>query len=98
MATEQIDRKIHEPVRLAIMTVLSAAEWTDFPSMVTKLQLTRGNLSSHVARLSRAGYVEVRKRIIAGVSHTDYRLTKVGRKALKGYWAAMESIRKLGHA
>ena len=95
---KHIDREIHEPARLGIMTLLSAAEWTDFPSICLTLHLTRGNLSSHTARLERRGYVQVNKRIIGRVLHTQYRLTKTGRKALRDYWSALDAIRKLGQA
>ena len=93
-----IDRKIHEPARLAIMTLLSAAEWTDFASICLILRLTRGNLSSHISRLERCGYVQVKKSIVGRTPHTDYRLTKSGGKALNDYWSAIDSIRKLGKA
>jgi DNA-binding MarR family transcriptional regulator len=94
----RIDREIHEPARLGIMTLLSAAEWADFPSLLLTLRLTGGNLSSHVARLERRGYVEVKKEVVGKILHTQYRLTKAGRKALRAYWSALDAIRRLGRA
>jgi len=84
---------IHEPARLRIMMALSGVRWADFPSLCRLLGLTRGNLSVHVARLERAGYVQVRKSIVARMPHTQYRLTPKGRKALREYWAALDEIR-----
>lgn len=90
-----IDRIIHEPARLQIMTVLSGVAWADFPSLCRVLGLTRGNLSAHCRRLERAGYVQVKKSIIGRIPHTQYRLTAKGRRVLKEYWAAMDRIRQL---
>ena len=92
--TLRIDPVIHEPARLRIMTALSAVQWADFPSLCRLLGLTRGNLSAHVTRLERGGYLQVRKSIIGRMPHTQYRLTPRGRQALKGYWAAIDEIRE----
>jgi DNA-binding MarR family transcriptional regulator len=89
----RIDRVIHEPARLQIMTVLSGVDWADFPSLCRDLRLTRGNLSAHCGRLEQAGYVQVKKSIIGRIPHTQYRLTAKGRKVLKEYWADMDQIR-----
>ena len=78
------------------MTALSGVAWADFPSLCHLLGLTRGNLSAHVARLERRGYVRVRKSILGRMPHTQYRLTPRGRRALQEYWAALDEIRALG--
>jgi DNA-binding MarR family transcriptional regulator len=90
-----IDREVHEPARLQIMTLLSGVDWADFPSLCRDLRLTRGNLSAHCSRLERTGYIHVRKSIIGRIPHTQYRLTPKGRKVLREYWAAMDRIRRL---
>ena len=94
--TSHIDPAIHEPARLRIMTALSAVQWADFPSLCRVLGLTRGNLSAHVTRLERGGYVQVKKSILGRMPHTQYRLTPRGRQALKEYWAAIDEIRASG--
>jgi DNA-binding MarR family transcriptional regulator len=83
---------------LKIVTALWGVKWADFCSLCRMLGLTRGNLSAHIARLERDGYVQVEKSIIGRMPHTQYRLTRHGRKALKEYWAAMDEIRALGQA
>ncbi len=88
-----LDRVIHEPVRLRIMAILSGVDVADFKFMLTTLGLSKGNLSSHVDRLESAGYVRVKKGFNGKVTHTDYCLTKKGRSALAAYWAALEKIR-----
>ena len=88
-----LDRVIHEPVRLRIMAILSGVDLADFKFMLTTLGLSKGNLSSHVDKLERAGYVRVSNGFNGKVTHTEYGLTKRGQKALAGYWAALEEIR-----
>jgi DNA-binding MarR family transcriptional regulator len=78
------------------MTALSGVLWADFPSLCRLLGLTRGNLSVHIARLERAGYVQVKKSIMGRMPHTQYRLTPKGRRALQEYWAALDEIRASG--
>jgi DNA-binding MarR family transcriptional regulator len=90
-----IDRVIHEPARLRIMTVLSGLVWADFPSLCRMLELTRGNLSTHCSRLEQTGYIQVKKSIIGRIPHTQYRLTAKGRRVLKDYWTAIDKIRQL---
>jgi DNA-binding transcriptional ArsR family regulator len=91
-----LDRVIHEPVRLRIAMVLSGLEEADFNFLLSALELSRGNLSSHMAKLEEAGYVEIDKRFEGKLPRTTYRLTASGREALEHYWAGLEEIRRLG--
>ena len=88
-----IDRVIHEPVRLQILSILTGVDLADFKFFLSTLGLSRGNLSSHVDKLQRAGYVEVQKSFNGKIPHTNYRLTDGGRKALADYWTALDQIR-----
>lgn len=81
----EVDRLVHEPARLAILTVLAAAEEVQFTFLEQVLGLTRGNLSSHVSKLEDAGYVTVTKAFEARTPVTRYRITPRGRKALEEY-------------
>jgi DNA-binding MarR family transcriptional regulator len=89
----QLDRIIHEPVRLRIMSILSGVDRADFKFMITALGLSKGNLSSHVDKLEKAGYVEVQKGYNGKIPHTEYGLTDTGRSALTNHWAALDAIR-----
>lgn len=89
----ELDRVIHEPVRLRIMAILSGVDRADFKFMLSTLGLSKGNLACHVDKLERAGYVEVRKSFNGKLPHTEYRLTDTGRIALADYWAALDVIR-----
>jgi DNA-binding PadR family transcriptional regulator len=88
-----LDRTIHEPARLRILTILSAADSVSYNFLRTTLGLTNGNLGSHLDRLQNAGYIEVRKTFQGRMPHTDYTLTPRGRDALADYWAALDAIR-----
>ena len=88
-----LDRVIHEPARLRILMILSGVDLVDFRFLLSTLGLTRGNLSSHMDRLERTGYVKVRKSFNGKIPHTDYHLTALGQKALADYWAALDQIR-----
>lgn len=81
----EVDRLVHEPARLAILTVLAAAEEVQFTLLEQVLGLTRGNLSSHVSRLEDAGYLTVTKAFEQRTPVTRYRITARGRKALETY-------------
>jgi DNA-binding transcriptional ArsR family regulator len=84
-----VDRLVHEPARLAILTVLANAEEVQFKFLEEALGLTRGNLSSHVSKLEEAGYLTVAKSFEEKIPVTRYRITARGRKALEGYRTAM---------
>lgn len=87
-----LDRVIHEPARLAIMTVLCAAEEADFLYLQRECGLTQGNLSSHLARLEEAGYVKIEKTFKGKYPLTICRLLRSGRTAFEGYMQKMRAI------
>lgn len=92
---KDLDRTIHEPARLRILMILSGVDVADFSFLLETLGLTKGNLSSHMDKLEKAGYVEVIKSFQGKMPHTDFRLTDEGRNALKAYWAEIDAIRKM---
>jgi DNA-binding MarR family transcriptional regulator len=93
---ENLDLIIHEPARLRIMMVLSSVDKVDFNFLLSILEMTKGNLSSHIAHLEKAGYVNVLKSFNGKIPHTSYHLTENGRTALLKYWNTLDKIRKLG--
>lgn len=90
-----LDRTIHEPARLRILMILSGVDAADFSFLLETLGLTKGNLSSHMDKLEKAGYVEVIKSFQGKLPHTDFSLTDAGRQALAAYWADLDAIRKM---
>jgi len=89
----EIDRVIHEPARLAIVTVLSSCEEADFLFLERATKLSRGNLSVQLTRLEDAGVVEIDKRIEHKRTLTTAKLTDQGRHTLNAYWDSMRAWR-----
>ena len=88
----ELDRVIHERVRLAIVSALASAESLTFNELKELLDVTDGNLSVHARRLEEAGLVTCEKSFVERVPRTEYRLTATGRKALNRYLDHMESL------
>lgn len=88
----EIDKIIHEPARLQIMTHLYVVEEADFLFLMRKTGLTWGNLSSHMTKLENAGYIEVKKEFLDKKPHTVLKLTPVGRTAFEEYRSIIESV------
>lgn len=84
-ALADLDRLIHEPARLLIVTILAAVESADFLFLQRESGLTKGNLSAHLTRLEEAGYVKIQKTFKGKLPLTICSLTKTGRKALDEY-------------
>ena len=89
-----LDRRVHDPARLSILTALSACERADFLFLQRITGLTKGNLSSHLSKLEEAGLVETEKRFVNKKTQTLIRLTGEGRGAIEDYWREMEQVRK----
>lgn len=87
-----LDRIIHEPARLMIMTILYAIEEADFLYLQRECGLTQGNLSSHLSRLEDAGYVEIRKTFKGKYPLTICGLTRKGREAFQEYAQKMRVV------
>jgi DNA-binding transcriptional ArsR family regulator len=81
----ELDRLVHEPARLAILTILAAAEEVEFRFLEETTGLTKGNLSSHLSKLETGAYVTVKKRFEGKIPATSLRITREGRRALDGY-------------
>ncbi|MDJ0496405.1 MAG: transcriptional regulator [Acidimicrobiia bacterium] len=83
--TTTVDRLIHEPARLAIMTNLFVVESANATYLLQQTGLTWGNLGSHLIKLEEAGYVDVVKGYNGRKPETTVSLTDKGRDALLGY-------------
>ena len=98
-----LDRLIHEPARLAILTALSSIRSADFLFLQHLTGLTGGNLSAHLAKLSEAGLVEIDKQFVERSSpggaiklrpNTQARITPIGRQAIDAHWQKLEELRR----
>jgi len=87
-----LDRLIHERMRLGIVSALAVNDHLSFNELKRLLKTTDGNLSVHARKLEEAGYVGCEKYFEGRVPRTDYRLTNPGRRALERYLDHMEAI------
>ena len=94
----ELDRLIHERLRLGIISALAVNERLTFNDLKRLLQTTDGNLSVHARKLEDAQYIGCEKRFEERVPRTEYHLTAAGRRALEKYLAHMESIIKAARA
>ena len=90
----ELDRLIHERLRLGIISALAVNEQLTFNELKRLLQTTDGNLSVHARKLEDAQYVSCEKTFDGRIPRTEYRLTATGRRALEKYLAHMEAIIK----
>jgi DNA-binding HxlR family transcriptional regulator len=88
----ELDRLIHERMRLAIVSSLAVSESLSFNELKRLLETTDGNLSVHARKLEEAGYITCSKSFEGRVPRTDYRLTTTGRHALERYLSHMEAL------
>jgi len=87
-----IDKLLHEPARLKIMTHLYVIESADFLFMMRQTGLTFGNLSAHMSKLEGAGYLKIIKEFIGRKPHTMLKLTEKGKQAFDKYRKQMKSF------
>jgi DNA-binding MarR family transcriptional regulator len=88
----ELDRLIHERVRLGIVSALAVNPSLSFNELKDMLGLTDGNLSVHARKLEEAGYVDCSKSFEGRMPRTEFRLTDEGRRALLAYLNHMESL------
>lgn len=88
----EIDKVIHEPARLQIMTQLYVVDEADFIYIMRQTGLTWGNLSSHMTKLEDAGYIEVQKEFQDKKPHTILKMTTSGRTAFQKYRTMLDKV------
>jgi DNA-binding transcriptional ArsR family regulator len=87
-----VDRLVHEPARLAILTVLSGAEWAEFGFLETVCRLSKGNLSSHLGKLEAGGLVRIEKSFRGRKPLTRVAITREGQEALVRYRGQLAAL------
>lgn len=93
-AAPNLDRVIHERLRLGIISALAANESLTFRDLKSLMNTTDGNLSVHARKLEEAGYISCSKYFEGRLPRTEYKLTAAGRNALQNYLNHMESLIK----
>ncbi len=95
---DKIDDLLASKYRLAIVALLSGGDEIDFTYFKTELDITDGNLSSHMAKLETGGYVMVHKRIEGKKPKTSYRITDTGLERYEAYLNEITRLLKGGEA
>lgn len=90
--TSELDRLIHERLRLGIISALAVNEALSFMELKTLLNTTDGNLSVHARKLEEADYIRCTKTFEGRIPKTTWRITPAGRKALQKYLNHMEAL------
>lgn len=89
-----LNRLIHEPARLSILTILASCQSADYLFLQRLTGLTGGNLSSHLAKLEEGGLIELEKRFVDKRPNTLVQITEKGRAAITHHWEQLENLRK----
>lgn len=89
-----LDRLVHEPARMAILTALAACQSADYLFLQRLTGLTGGNLSSHLAKLEEGGLIQFEKRFVDKRPNTLVQITEKGRSAIDQHWQQLEHLRK----
>ncbi len=87
-----LDRLIHERMRLGIVSALAANRSLTFNELKKLLKTTDGNLSVHARKLEEAGYISCNKSFEGRLPKTEYRITESGRRAFEKYLNHMEAL------
>lgn len=88
----KLNNIIHSRIRLAVMTILISAEKAEFTLLKQKIGTTDGNLSSHLSKLEKAGYIDVKKSFVDKKPISTYSLTNKGREAFEKYIDLLEKF------
>ncbi|MGN6541058.1 MAG: winged helix-turn-helix domain-containing protein [Ginsengibacter sp.] len=91
---ESLNKEFESRIRLGIMSVLLVNDWIDFREMKEMLNITDGNLASHISALEKSGYVEIKKEFVGKKPKTSYRVTQSGRVAFNEHLNALEKLLK----
>jgi DNA-binding MarR family transcriptional regulator len=88
----ELDRLIHERLRLGIVSALAVNDSLSFSDLKKLMNTTDGNLSVHARKLEEADYIACTKSFEGRMPKTEYRLTAIGRRALERYLDHMEAL------
>lgn len=88
----KLNKAFDSRIRLGVMSVLLVSDWVEFSTLKETLDLTDGNLASHIAALEKLEYVQVRKQFVGKKPNTSYAVTQAGRKAFNEHLDALEGM------
>ncbi len=88
----ELNKAFESRVRLGVMSILMVNEWVDFNTIKEMLEVTDGNIASHITALEKLKYIEVKKQFIGKKPNTSYAVTSQGRKAFAEHLDALEKL------
>jgi DNA-binding MarR family transcriptional regulator len=91
---EDLNKAFESRIRLGIMSILMVNSWVDFGTMKEMLNITDGNLASHISALEKMEFVQVKKQFVGKKPNTSYGITKQGKKAFSEHLDALENLLK----
>ena len=87
-----LNKAFESRVRLGIMSILLVNDVVDFGTLKEQLQLTDGNMASHLSALEKANYISVTKQFVGNKPNTTYAVTAEGRKSFSDHLDALEKL------
>ncbi|NET35477.1 MAG: transcriptional regulator [Cyanothece sp. SIO1E1] len=87
-----LNKTFDHRIRLGIMSILLVNDWVDFKTLKQTLEVTDGNLASHLKALESKAYIEVRKQFVGRKPNTSYRVTALGRQSFNDHLNALEQL------
>lgn len=93
----ELNKAFESRVRLGIMSILMVNDSIDFLTLKEMLQVTDGNIASHVTALEKLQYIEIKKQFIGKKPNTSYSVTNAGRKAFTEHLDALEKLIKISN-
>ena len=94
IAVGDLNKAFESRIRLGIMSVLLINDWVEFTELKEMLQVTDGNLASHLTALEKQEYIQVRKQFVGKKPNTSYAVTNAGRNAFNEHLNALEKLIK----
>lgn len=91
---EDLNKAFESRIRLGIMSVLMVNDWADFATLKETLDITDGNLASHITALEKLDYIQVKKQFVGKKPNTSYAVTRAGKKAFNEHLNALEKLLK----
>jgi DNA-binding MarR family transcriptional regulator len=89
-----LNKNFENRVRLGVMSILMVNDWVEFSELKLHLDITDGNLASHITALEKAEYLEIKKQFVGKKPNTSYAVTRVGKKAFNEHLDALEKLLK----
>ena len=89
---DQLNKAFESRVRLGLMSILSVNSWISYKEIKDLLEVTDGNLASHIQSLEKIKYLEIKKQFIGKKPLTTYKVTKMGKKAFEKHIEGLEKL------